>query len=249
MELEKLILSRWENSSRGYSDIVSSELLTEEKDGWIKFLMEKLPPDKDIKILDIGCGPGFFATLLGSLGYRDIIGIDISPKMIKEAKKRVKDLDFNCDFKVMDCHNLEFLDSSFDVIISRNVVWTLYNPEKAYEEWNRCLKNGGMILVFDANWMFPNFDSELKMQKQKDDYEYQKLYGKQDESCVQKELTDYLDRKAVLAKVLRPEWDKKILTELGMKVETDENVYKRLWGAKRKLRYRTTPLFSVIGYK
>ena len=248
MSLEKLIRSRWENSSHGYSEVVDSELLTAEKEYWMDFLLESLPEDKNIKILDIGCGPGFFATLLGEKGYK-VTGIDVSINMVKEAQIKTQNLGIEADFKVMDCHNLEFEDEHFDIIICRNVVWTLYDPEKAYKEWERCLKSKGKMLVFDANWMLANFDQELRKQKENDEAEYQKLYGELENSCTKKELNDSLDQKAVLARVLRPDWDEKVLSGLGLKVESDPMVYKKLWGKKRKLRYSTSPLFLVRAYK
>lgn len=45
-----------------------------------------------------------------------------------------------------------FADETFDVVISRNLTWTLPNAEHAYGEWMRVLKTGGVLLNFDANY-------------------------------------------------------------------------------------------------
>ena len=40
----------------------------------------------------------------------------------------------------MDAQNLEFKDASFDIVIARNVTWTLPDVPKAYDEWLRVFK-------------------------------------------------------------------------------------------------------------
>ncbi|WHH56817.1 class I SAM-dependent methyltransferase [Petroclostridium sp. X23] len=47
--------------------------------------------------------------------------------------------------------NLPFEDESFDMVISRDMAWTLLEPERIMAEWRRVLKKGGRVLYFDAN--------------------------------------------------------------------------------------------------
>lgn len=64
------------------------------------------------RILDVGCGPGNFAKYISKAGY-PVTGIDISPKMIEKAKELVP----NCDFRVMNCLNLDFSEETFAGIL------------------------------------------------------------------------------------------------------------------------------------
>lgn len=73
-------------------------------------------------------------------------GIDITENMIHEAKENVKAAGLSADLMTMDCHNLNFPDETFDMVICRNITWTLDNPQKAYREWLRVLKK------VDAFW-------------------------------------------------------------------------------------------------
>ena len=50
------------------------------------------------------------------------------------------------------CTALRFADNTFDMIVSRNVTWNLEHPDRAYYEWMRVLKPGGVLLNFDASW-------------------------------------------------------------------------------------------------
>lgn len=64
---------------------------------------------KNKLVLDLGCGPGRDAKIFALKGLK-VIGIDLSTKMIKAAKNRVK----NAEFRVMDIRSLEFEDNYFD---------------------------------------------------------------------------------------------------------------------------------------
>ena len=60
-------------------------------------------------------------------------GIDITENMIHEAKENVKAAGLSADLMTMDCHNLNFPDETFDMVICRNITWTLddlYDEEK-----------------------------------------------------------------------------------------------------------------------
>ena len=57
----------------------------------------------------------------------------------------------------MDAQNLEFEDDVFDVVISRNLTWNLKDPKRAYEEWCRVLKPGGVMINLDANYGAADF--------------------------------------------------------------------------------------------
>ena len=61
-------------------------------------------------------------------------------------------LELDIDFRQMDAQQLEFENETFDVVLSRNLTWTLPEPETAYAEWYRVLKPGGVLLNFDADY-------------------------------------------------------------------------------------------------
>ena len=54
---------------------------------------------------------------------------------------------------------------SFDLIVSRNVIWNLEYPEEALAEWARVLAPGGRMVYFDANWYLYLYDEELRAKK------------------------------------------------------------------------------------
>ena len=63
--------------------------------------------DRSLRILDIGCGAGFFSIILSEMGHT-VHGIDITPNMIDEANQLAESLNSDATFSVMDAehHNL-----------------------------------------------------------------------------------------------------------------------------------------------
>lgn len=117
----------------------------------MKEIEKQIPAGRRLKILDVGCGAGFFSILLAKEGH-EVFGIDLTPEMIENAIQLAEEENADCCFQVMDAENPMFADETFDVVISRNLTWTLPNAEHAYGEWMRVLKTGGVLLNFDANY-------------------------------------------------------------------------------------------------
>ena len=131
----------WEGEAGIYSEGIKAELKSETAENWKNLILEYAPEKEHLEVLDVGCGPGFFEIMLGKEGHH-VTGIDITENMIHEAKENVKAAGLSADLMTMDCHNLNFPDETFDMIICRNITWTLDDPQKAYKEWLRVLKKG-----------------------------------------------------------------------------------------------------------
>jgi 2-polyprenyl-3-methyl-5-hydroxy-6-metoxy-1,4-benzoquinol methylase len=76
-----------------------------------------LPIDKNVRILDVGCGIGDFLYYLEKKGYNNFIGIDISEEQIKFCKENITE-------NVECCDVFYFLEknSNFDVIVMNDVL-------------------------------------------------------------------------------------------------------------------------------
>ena len=80
---------------------------------------------------------------------RDIVGIDISPRMLAKAATRAANYPGELDLRVMDIHALEFPDHSFDQVVTSCTFCSVPNPVEGLRALRRVLKAGGMLYMFE----------------------------------------------------------------------------------------------------
>jgi len=99
--------------------------------------------------LDVGCGTGFLSLELAARGHR-VTGIDLAPAMLDAARRKAAEAGFDIRFEEGDAEQAPFPPASFDLVISRHVLWTLPHPEAAIDDWIRVLRPGGRLVVIDG---------------------------------------------------------------------------------------------------
>ncbi len=153
-ELKREIAGHWDKRSRWFDG--EQGLRNEVQDrAWSQLLRSELG-DAPLATLDVGTGTGVLAILLAELGHRSC-GVELSPGMLEIAQKNAEKRDVEVSWHVGDAENLSFEDETFDLVINRNVLWTLPDPARALQEWQRVLKPGGLLMILDGNW----FDRSL----------------------------------------------------------------------------------------
>ncbi len=115
--------------------------------------MAKIKPGD--KVLDVGCGTGNLTLTAkkytGTSG--SVYGIDASPEMIEEARKKAKRSGLTAAFEIGLIEKLPYSDASFDVVISRLVIHHLPDDLKrrGFAEIFRVLKPSGRLFLVDFN--------------------------------------------------------------------------------------------------
>ena len=148
--LKKPIRKYWNKRSRSYGlDKDKSAAIAET---WETVLHDLVATGAGKQALDVGTGTGQFAVYLAKKGFA-VTGVDLSEEMIAAARKNAAQEGLDIRLQTGDAEHLDFADNSFDVVVSRNLLWTLPQPEQALKEWQRVLKPGGRLVVSDGFWM------------------------------------------------------------------------------------------------
>ena len=151
-------------------------------------------------------------------------------------------LELDIDFRQMDAQQLEFENETFDVVLSRNLTWTLPEPETAYAEWYRVLKPGGVLLNFDADYA-ENVRSEST---QNCSVAPDSPYGHVGMTQALVEENNAITL-AMDVGQKRPEWDIAILKKQGFTdCRTDLTVGQRVLGAADLVN---APMFGIFAKK
>ena len=137
---------------RGYSRAVGEIGLWECE----RFYFTKYLP-ADGRILDLGCGAGRTTFGLHDEGYRDIVGVDLSPQMIRRARAHAERRHRSLPFRVGDACRLPFRARSFQgCLFSFNGLMTIPSLARriaALREVRRVLAPGGRF-VFTTHERF-----------------------------------------------------------------------------------------------
>ena len=241
MEIGQRVKDYWTQRSHDFGTVRKNELENEMGQRWLHEIQRFLPEGRKLDILDVGTGTGFFAVLLAQQGHR-VEGIDLTPAMLEEARTLAKQRNLDITFREMDAQNLAYPDGTFDVVISRNLTWTLPDPERAYASWFRVLKPGGVLLNFDADYAAHVRSHSVQNRKVAPDSPYGHV-GMTD--ALQQE-NDAITLSMDIGQA-RPEWDGEVLTRVGFQsCQTDTQVGKRLLG---ELDLTTAPMFGIFARK
>lgn len=113
-----------------------------------KELINKIKKLKVKSILDAGCGNGDLLIALRKSGFAGLLtGIDLSKGMLKSGIRQNSREKLGIKFIVADAEKLPFKDKSFDLVISKHMLYHLPNPQKGVNEMYRCLKNNGFLMI------------------------------------------------------------------------------------------------------
>lgn len=121
-------------------------------------LQKMLPNFRQKRVLDLGCGFGWHCQYAIEHGASHALGIDISEKMLKEAKKRNNSS--RIEYKCMAIEDFAYQPETYDVVISSLTFHYLESFEDVCKKVHRCLTKGGTFVFSVEHPIFTAYGSQ-----------------------------------------------------------------------------------------
>lgn len=151
--LREEIKSYWSARAATFDQSPGHEIFSEEeRRAWHGLIIRHLGRGEGRRALDLACGTGVVSHLMDDLGY-DVTGLDWAEPMLERARAKAKTRGRTIAFRIADAENTMEPDGSYDVVVTRHLVWTLVDPKQAFAEWLRVLKPGGTLLIVDGDFV------------------------------------------------------------------------------------------------
>jgi len=102
------------------------------------------------RALELASGTGEVTRALIRMGCT-VDAIDLCDTMIERAKS--KHIGSAVRFHLGDAENTMMPDDTYDLVVTRHLVWTLTDPASALSDWLRMLKPGRRVVIIDGDWV------------------------------------------------------------------------------------------------
>jgi SAM-dependent methyltransferase len=117
---------------------------------WADLLLPLMAPSP-ARVADLGCGTGSLSLLLAEAGHH-VSGLDISPAMVALARAKVAGAGYGAEFTVGDAAAPPWRPRSFDVVLTRHVLWAMEDPDEALTRWIDLLAPQGRMVLIEGRW-------------------------------------------------------------------------------------------------
>jgi 2-polyprenyl-3-methyl-5-hydroxy-6-metoxy-1,4-benzoquinol methylase len=157
-------MKQWyEELFENYGKQYDKEVFTQGTAGECDFIEQEIGFDKQVRILDIGCGTGRHSICLTERGYENLMGIDLSDAQLERANEKAKEKNLKINFQKHNARDLPFLEE-FDLAI---MICEGAFPLMETDEMNfrilqnaaKALKSNGKFIFTTLNGLFPLFHS------------------------------------------------------------------------------------------
>lgn len=137
-----------------YDGFWGTEVADEEHTYWRKArnrmyqkFQTKFLASRSGRLLDMGCGLGFFVKSVAGLGNWEAYGCEISPAAVRYAREKLNINNIICSRP----ENLELPPRSFDVITMWDVIDHILHPDPLFRRCHTLLRDGGMFFLRTPN--------------------------------------------------------------------------------------------------
>lgn len=113
-------------------------------------LLSGLLPHPPARVADLGCGTGTLALLLAEEGH-SVDGVDFSPEMVARAVAKTA-AEPGVSILEGDAFEPPLPPATYDVVLTRHVLWALPDPVEALRRWVSLLRPEGRLVLVEGSW-------------------------------------------------------------------------------------------------
>lgn len=152
----------WSMRAESFDLSPGHEIFSEtERGAWHRLIMKHLGQGEGRRALDLACGTGVVSHLMHDLRF-EVTGLDWSEAMLDKARAKSKTRGSSIRFLMRDAEATGEDEASYDVIVTRHLVWTLVDPAAAFAHWFSLLKPGGRLLIVDGDFVSQTWFRKLR---------------------------------------------------------------------------------------
>ena len=141
----------WDDQAAAFDEVPDHGLRDPAvRDAWSALVLSLLPP-VPARVADLGCGTGTLTVLMAQAGHL-VAGLDLAPRMVHRAREKIVAAGVVADVVVGDAASPPWQAGSFDVVLTRHVLWALPDPEAALTTWIDLLGPGGRLILIEGRW-------------------------------------------------------------------------------------------------
>ena len=108
-------------------------------------------PSSFNRLMDVGCGQGLAFPLLQKLfAPREIVAVDIDPRMLELAKQAAKRCEIPVEVRACSVTRLDLADASIDAVMCHQLIHHVADQRGALRELHRVLKPGGYLFLSES---------------------------------------------------------------------------------------------------
>ncbi len=149
MDLEDRI-AQWDAEATTYDEAADHGLADPDvREAWRSLLLAAIPPPP-ARVAELGCGTGTLALLLAEEGCR-VDGLDFAPEMVVRARAKLSGFP-GVTVEQGDAFEPPLPTATYDVVLSRHVLWAMPEPAVALQRWIRLLAPGGRLVLIEGSW-------------------------------------------------------------------------------------------------
>ena len=141
------------DSISGQYDLINNLLTFGLHNKWKSEIVKIAKKKNPRKILDMATGTADIAIMLSNIKNCEIIGLDISSKMIEIGKRKINSLNLykKISLDIGDAENIKYADDTFDIVTVGYGVRNFENLNKGLNEIYRVLKKNGTLIILETS--------------------------------------------------------------------------------------------------